>query len=220
MTELNHIISFLFSYFSYPAWLCWCIILSLARVPNFIAQNSLYLSSIAGCYFDIGMFHDLLVAIFRGGLFANIPFCRKQFANLLQGCIFVGNGQFGHESSHLCVEKSYVSKSIHTLVALSNARFARSNWRWECTTEYEAQKLIISPVVVGTATHSKQCDFGNATTDKRPWFAPSPSFVVASIPSWFHHRIPAATAATVSTVTSPGANGNHCHCSKCEMCFW
>lgn len=42
-----------------------------------------FLLFVAGCNFDSGMLYSLLVAIFCGGLFANIPFCCEQLANLL-----------------------------------------------------------------------------------------------------------------------------------------
>lgn len=164
------------------------------------------------------MFYNLLVAIFCRRMLANIPFCGKQLTNLLQGRILIGNGQFGNESTYLCVEKSYISSSIHPLVALSNARFARFDRRWKCTTEYEAKIIIISAIIISTASNAKQCDCTDTAANQR--IRLSSSFVIASIPSWLHDRFPIATAATFTTITSPRADGNHCHCSECEMCFW
>lgn len=47
---------------------------------------------IAGCYFDFGMLHHLLAAVFHRCLFTNLPFCREQFAHLLQSSIFISHG--------------------------------------------------------------------------------------------------------------------------------
>lgn len=168
-----------------------------------------------GCNLDSGMLYNLLATIFCRCLFADIPFCCKQFANLLQSGIFIGDGKFWNESSDLRMEKSNISSCIHPLVALSHARFACINWWWECSSKYEAKIIIISTIVISATAHSKQRDFSNTTTNIGTRFASS--FIITSISSWIYDGFSIATATTITPVTDSRANRNSCHCSKCEM---